>query len=237
DLCSAGIGGSEALAAGAVAQGSPHLLERPAQVHRRRPGREQHLAGAVERLVAVVLAQRQADAVGRRGTDQRRPAYQHGTNGVRGLVPAAQRHAREGVRQLRLIDDVHRPAVVVQPDGPVGPAVNLHGHILESRPRWDQPARRVRPWPHRLMTARARDYGMGFRRRHRKLAAPRGRKRSMVKTDTILVVNAGSSSIKFSLYPAADGGGPLGGGLVEGIEVAPKFKAQVADQSFEARWP
>jgi len=68
----------------------------------------------------------------------------------------------------------------------------------------------------------------------------------MAKTDAILVVNAGSSSIKFSLYPAAPGedsvpsgvlGGVLGGGLVEGIGVAPQFKAKAAGQAFEESWP
>src|SRR3546814_17520217 len=60
----------------------------------------------------------------------------------------------------------------------------------------------------------------------------------MAKTDTILVVNAGSSSIKFSLYPAAaEDGGVLGGGLIEGIGVQPQFKAKVAGRSAEQRWP
>lgn len=60
----------------------------------------------------------------------------------------------------------------------------------------------------------------------------------MAKTDTILVVNAGSSSIKFSLYPATPGDdGVLGGGLVEGIGVQPQFKAKVAGRAFEERWP
>jgi acetate kinase len=59
----------------------------------------------------------------------------------------------------------------------------------------------------------------------------------MQTTDTILVVNAGSSSIKFSLYPAADAGPPLGGGAIEGIGVHPQFKARVAGTVFEESWP
>lgn len=59
----------------------------------------------------------------------------------------------------------------------------------------------------------------------------------MGKTNTILVVNAGSSSIKFSLYPEAEGGAPLGGGAIEGIGVAPRFKAKVAGAAFEKDWP
>ena len=59
----------------------------------------------------------------------------------------------------------------------------------------------------------------------------------MGKTNTILVVNAGSSSIKFSLYPEAEGEAPLGGGAFEGIGVAPQFKAKVAGAAYEENWP
>ena len=59
----------------------------------------------------------------------------------------------------------------------------------------------------------------------------------MPQTDTILVVNAGSSSIKFSLYPAAQSGAPLGGGSIEGIGVHPQFKAEVAGRSARESWP
>jgi acetate kinase len=61
----------------------------------------------------------------------------------------------------------------------------------------------------------------------------------MQKTDAILVVNAGSSSIKISLYPAAaDGAGEaLGSGAVEGIGTAPRFGARAAAGSFEEAWP
>src|SRR3546814_19478219 len=46
------------------------------------------------------------------------------------------------MRQLGLVDDLHRPAVIVQPDRLVGPAVDLHGRILESRRPKDQPGHR-----------------------------------------------------------------------------------------------
>jgi len=66
----------------------------------------------------------------------------------------------------------------------------------------------------------------------------------MQTTNTILVVNAGSSSIKFSLYPAAGGGakgagggGALGGGAIEGIGIAPRFKARIAGEAVEKDWP
>ncbi|GAB4394374.1 MAG: acetate/propionate family kinase [Kiloniellaceae bacterium] len=59
----------------------------------------------------------------------------------------------------------------------------------------------------------------------------------MPQTKVILVVNAGSSSIKFSLYPAAQDGEPLGGGLIEGIGIQPRFKAEVAGAAAEESWP
>lgn len=59
----------------------------------------------------------------------------------------------------------------------------------------------------------------------------------MPKTDTILVVNAGSSSIKFSLYPSAADGPPLGGGAIEGIGVHPRFKAAMTGETFTDTWP
>src|SRR3546814_16148687 len=71
-----------------------------------------------------------------------------------------------------------------------------------------------------------------------KAKATRRRKQPMAKTDTILVVNAGSSSIKFSLYPAAPGDSAiLGGGIVEGIGVAPQFKGRSCGRISEERWP
>ncbi|MEQ9606590.1 MAG: acetate/propionate family kinase, partial [Kiloniellaceae bacterium] len=53
----------------------------------------------------------------------------------------------------------------------------------------------------------------------------------------ILVVNAGSSSIKFSLFPESEGGASEGGGIIEGIGVHPQFKAKVAGRTFQDAWP
>ncbi|MCR6632017.1 MAG: acetate/propionate family kinase [Magnetospirillum sp.] len=59
--------------------------------------------------------------------------------------------------------------------------------------------------------------------------------------DGILVINAGSSSIKFSLYLSNGDGKPVlsSKGQVEGINVAPHFIAQGADGTVlsEQRWP
>ena len=47
--------------------------------------------------------------------------------------------------------------------------------------------------------------------------------------DALLTLNAGSSSLKFALYPARDGDTPLYGGQISGIGTAPR--ARIADQS------
>ena len=60
--------------------------------------------------------------------------------------------------------------------------------------------------------------------------------------DLVLVINAGSSSLKFSLLETDAGGEPveLAGGQIEGIGVRPRFKAESAqgeplvDQTYEA---
>jgi acetate kinase len=59
-------------------------------------------------------------------------------------------------------------------------------------------------------------------------------------SDGILVINAGSSSIKFSLYISRNGGAPIlsSKGQVEGIGVAPHFVAKCPDGRLlaEKRW-
>lgn len=60
--------------------------------------------------------------------------------------------------------------------------------------------------------------------------------------DLVLVINAGSSSLKFSLFETAEAGAPaeLAGGQIEGIGIEPRFKAESAagevlvDQAYEA---
>lgn len=59
----------------------------------------------------------------------------------------------------------------------------------------------------------------------------------MPQANVILVVNAGSSSIKFSLFPAETDGAPLGDGIIEGIGVHPQFKARVGEARAEENWP
>ncbi len=54
--------------------------------------------------------------------------------------------------------------------------------------------------------------------------------------DLVLVINAGSSSLKFSLFEAAAGDGPelLAGGQIEGIGLKPRFVAKAPDGSILA---
>lgn len=59
----------------------------------------------------------------------------------------------------------------------------------------------------------------------------------MPQKKMILVVNAGSSSIKFSLYPAESEEAPAGDGIIEGIGVHPQFTATVAGVHAEQSWP
>lgn len=49
--------------------------------------------------------------------------------------------------------------------------------------------------------------------------------------NSILVLNAGSSSIKFAVYPAVGGDAPLVKGMIDGIGGAARFKAMGADGS------
>ncbi len=86
------------------------------------------------------------------------------------------------------------------------------------------------------MTGTDKKGGRDFRAQIRE-AVRRGNEAPMPQTKVILVVNAGSSSIKFSLYPAAEDGDPLGGGMIEGIGVHPRFKAEVGGESAEQSWP
>jgi len=59
----------------------------------------------------------------------------------------------------------------------------------------------------------------------------------MQSTKAILVVNAGSSSIKFQFYPESEGSEVLGGGAIEGIGTHPRFKAALAGTTIEESWP
>ena len=110
-----------------------HLLQRPAQVDGRRALLRRDGDGAVERLVGGILAQRQGDAIGGRGADQRRAAHLHGQDGARRVLqPSSATTVTKLVRQPRLVDDLDRP-----PSAPTQIvrclAVDLHV-VLGTRP-------------------------------------------------------------------------------------------------------
>jgi len=57
-------------------------------------------------------------------------------------------------------------------------------------------------------------------------------------TDAILVLNAGSSSIKFSVFIAKQGEPELSfNGQVEGLYTSPRFVAKTADGPYSAKNP
>jgi hypothetical protein len=96
--------------------GSPaHLVERPREIHRRRPGGEQDLGGLVE-VVAVCRSER--IAVGGRDTDCRSATHHQRADGVGYL--------RNGsALDLDLL--VGKPALVEEDDAVVFEAKNLFG--------------------------------------------------------------------------------------------------------------
>ncbi len=138
------IGASEPALARLVAHRGQHLVERPAQVHRRRARGHQRLAGRLQRFVRGILAQGETYAISRRRADQRRAAHLHRPDRVGGILQRGQPRGLEAERQLRLVDDLHRPAVPAHPDRAVMPPIDLH----VSRPRIRSAygtSRRVRP--------------------------------------------------------------------------------------------
>ena len=72
------------------------------------------------------MAQRQANAVGGGGADQRRAADQHGADRVRGLLERGEARRDESMRQCCLVDDADGPAVGLEPDAAHRLAVDFH---------------------------------------------------------------------------------------------------------------
>ena len=106
DFGGAGPGGLVPAGRGQRANGLVHLRERPGQVHRRWSCRKQAFDRRIEPGVRSVLAQRQADAIGGRGADQRRAAHLHGPDRMGGLLEAGQPRDLDGVGQQGLVDDL-----------------------------------------------------------------------------------------------------------------------------------
>ena len=113
-------------------EGGTHLVQRPGEVHRRRPGRREHRARMIERGVGAVFTEREAHPIGRGGADQRRAADLHGLDRPRRVFQRSQAYRVETVGQQGLIDNLHRAPVRRHPDGAEMPIADLH---LPSRPR------------------------------------------------------------------------------------------------------
>ena len=79
-------GQRRALCRRTIVQQGAHLVQRPAQIDRRRPCRQQHLCGPVQRLVGCIRTQRQPKPIGRRRPDQRGPAHLHGDDRPRRII-------------------------------------------------------------------------------------------------------------------------------------------------------
>jgi hypothetical protein len=127
NLGRAAIGGGHAFLPRTVAHGGHHLVERPFEVDGGGSRGEKRGAGALERLIGGILAQRQRDPIGRRRPDQRRAAHLHGRDRARHVRKRGQAKGREPMRKRRLVDDADRSAVGLDPDGARMFAIDLHG--------------------------------------------------------------------------------------------------------------
>ena len=110
-----------------VAQPGQHAVQRPAQVDGGGPGGGEGECGLLHRVRARVGAERQRQAMRGGGTDQRRAADLHGADGLSDLIQGGEVQDVEGPGQAGLIDDVHGPAIRIEPDGPERRAVDVHG--------------------------------------------------------------------------------------------------------------
>ncbi len=147
NLGGAFLGNSQPLAARPVAHRRHHLIERPFQVDRRRPRRQQRAVSGFERFVGGILAQRQHHAISRDRADERRAAHQHRGDRMRGIVTRRQSHGAEIMRQHGLVDDADR-AIGLDPDAAHRFAIDLHGMSLnaDSRRRKAPASLSHHPW-------------------------------------------------------------------------------------------
>ena len=126
DFGGTGEGGSNPSVARLVAHGLLHLIERPTEIDRGRTRGGKDRASPLQRLVGRVAAERERHPVSGGRPDQGRPPHLHGRDGARRVLQGAQGRGREHMWQFGLVDDLDRPAVVIEPDGAVRLAVDVH---------------------------------------------------------------------------------------------------------------
>ena len=122
-----GVGARNPRRLGRGTQHRQHPVERPTQVHRRRPRRPEQRRVALQRRRRGILAQRQAQSVGRHRPDQRRATHLHRPDCVRRRRHIGEAQQLDLPRQPGLVEDAHRPAILlIHPDAAIGRAVDLH---------------------------------------------------------------------------------------------------------------
>jgi hypothetical protein len=104
-----------------------NIVERPAEIDRRRSTRQQGAMGALQRGVVGRVSQGERQPIGAGGADQRRAPYDHGLDRNNRRVEVADPARRETMRQQRLVDDLDRAAVAGRPKRPIGASVDFHG--------------------------------------------------------------------------------------------------------------
>ncbi len=100
----AGVGGGEPFFRGQLSHRRAHLFQGPAQVHRRGARGQEHGAGPLEHRVPGVALQGEADAVGRRGSDERGAPHRHVADRLGAVVHRGESQRFEGVRKQPLVD-------------------------------------------------------------------------------------------------------------------------------------
>ena len=125
NLGGAAIGGLGAGLGRKRLQDARHLVQRPFQVDRGRPGFVQHLPCLAKRGVGRIGGHLHRDAIGRRRPDQRCATHPHVADRVGEILTGGQGDDPKLVRQPALVDDAHLSRRFA-PDGAVGLAVDLH---------------------------------------------------------------------------------------------------------------
>jgi hypothetical protein len=126
DRCRKLVGRLDPLIFGQSPDGIAHALQRPAEVDGGWSRLREFLLRRDHRGVRGIVAQGQAQPVRCGRADERRAAHDHRSDRHRRFIDGGESRDGEFVGQLRLIDDLHRPAVIGQPDGSIGFAVDVH---------------------------------------------------------------------------------------------------------------